>query len=191
MILCMDTAYKFLSLTLIDDNQVIASYNEECFKKQSERIFVEIDKLFKENNLTAQDLDGVCITKGPGSYTGVRIAMTVAKILATQLDIDLYTISTLRLYANNQPNTAVIMDARSSRVYFGVYNGSEEIVADTIINNEQIKDYAKYHLIGDLYLIGQDNINYNISECFLNTQSQWVKEQNKHLVAPVYLKDYA
>jgi len=187
----MDTAYKYLSLTLIDDNKIIASYNEDCFKKQSERIFVEINKLFKDNNLTAQDLDGVCISKGPGSYTGVRIAMTIAKLLTTQLNIDLYTISTLQLYANNEKNTAVIMDARSSRAYFGVYDGSDTVVADTIITNDKINEYNQYNLVGDLGIIGKQNFNYNISQCFFNTQSQWKKEQNKHLVAPVYLKDYA
>ena len=63
----------------------------EAFKKQSETIFVELNRLLKETNLDYKDIDRVIITKGPGSYTGIRIAMTIAKVLCSQMHKELYT----------------------------------------------------------------------------------------------------
>jgi tRNA threonylcarbamoyl adenosine modification protein YeaZ len=186
----MDTCYKDLSLTLIDDNKIVASYNAECFKKQSEMIMVELDNLLKNNNLKLQNLDGICISQGPGSYTGVRIAMTVAKVIASQLKIKLFTISTLRLYANNAENTAVIMDARAKRCYFGIYNKDEVIKEDTIIMVEELKEYNNFNLIGDLELIDLENKFNNVSNCFLNTKEYWTQVENIDTLKPAYLKEY-
>jgi len=190
MILCMDTCYKDLSLTLIDNNSIVDSYNSECFKKQSEMIMVELDNLMKKNNLKLQNLDGICISYGPGSYTGVRIAMTVAKVIASQLKIKLYVISTLRLYANNAKNTAVIMDARAKRCYFGIYDVDKIILEDTIITNEEISNYQDYNFVGDLHLIDLEDHFYNVSECFLNTKDYWIEVENIDAVKPRYLKEY-
>ena len=72
--LCMDSAYKQLVLGLYKDQELLAGISLEAFKKQSETIFVELNRLLKETNLDYKDIDRVIITKGPGSYTGIRIA---------------------------------------------------------------------------------------------------------------------
>ena len=83
--LCMDSAYKQLVLGLYKDKELLAGISLEAFKKQSETIFVELNRLLKETNLDYKDIDRVIITKGPGSYTGIRIAMTIAKVLCSQM----------------------------------------------------------------------------------------------------------
>lgn len=109
--LCMDSAYKQLVLGLYKDQELLAGISLEAFKKQSETIFVELNRLLKETNLDYKDIDRVIITKGPGSYTGIRIAMTIAKVLCSQMHKELYTISTMQLYAGIEKQANVILDA--------------------------------------------------------------------------------
>ena len=78
---------------------------------------MELNRLLKETNLDYKDIDRVIITKGPGSYTGIRIAMTIAKVLCSQMHKELYTISTMQLYAGIEKQANVILDARSQRAY--------------------------------------------------------------------------
>ena len=97
--LCMDTAYKYLSLALIEDGKIIAAIDEECFKKQSELIFVRLGDLFDIANKEPLDIDSVCISEGPGSYTGVRIAMSIAKTICEVANLVLYKIYNFLVFA--------------------------------------------------------------------------------------------
>ena len=114
--LCMDTSHKFLAVSMIKDDQVIASVQEDCWKKQSEYIFPVITKMTEDNNIRPEDIDNVVITKGPGSFTGVRIAMTIAKVFCAMAGKQLYTLETLQLYAGKKDCT-VLLDARGKRAY--------------------------------------------------------------------------
>lgn len=186
--LCMDTSHKYLALAIIKDDILLGSYNELCFKKQSENIFVELDNLFNKLNINIKDIDSICISKGPGSYTGVRIAMSIAKTMCSLKDIPLYTISTLRLYANNKPNTLVILDARSNRAYNAIYDNNKVIIEDNVNELSNI-NIDNYNLIGDLSLFNKEDYYLNIGECFLNTKEYWYKEDKVDYVTPTYLKD--
>ena len=76
--LCMDTSSKFLVLALIQEDELIGKRCLSSWKRQSEMIFPQLTELLAECGLTPKAIDQVVVTKGPGSYTGVRIAMTVA-----------------------------------------------------------------------------------------------------------------
>ena len=118
--LCIDTAYKYLTVCLIKDEEIVGYISNECFKRQSEEVFVALEELFKKSNIDRRDIDSICVSVGPGSYTGVRIAITIAKVYCSISNIDLYKISTLRLYAGGNKNTMVVMDARAKRAYVAV-----------------------------------------------------------------------
>ena len=186
--LCIDTAYKYLTCTIIKDNEILSNYCVECFKKQSEEVFIALDKVFKEANINRKDIDSICVSEGPGSYTGVRIAMSIAKTIGELLKIDVYTISTLRLYANNNENTMVLMDARANRAYVGIYDKDKIIKEDCAIELDKINK-ENYNIIGDCSLIGLDDKYHNIGECFLNTKSYWKKVDNIAYLVPKYLKE--
>lgn len=186
--LCIDTAYKYLTCALIKDNELIASYCKECFKRQSEEVFDALDDVFKKANIDKKDIDSICISEGPGSYTGVRIAMTIAKTISELFNIDLYTISTLRLYASNKPNVMVLMDARASRAYVGIYD-KENIIQDDCAMALTDIDPKDYEVIGDGSLIGKLDTNINISEAFLETKNLWKKVDTIAYLTPKYLKE--
>ena len=186
--LCIDTAYKYLTCVLIKDDEIIASYSKECFKRQSEEVFNALGYVFDEANIDRNAIDSICISEGPGSYTGVRIAMTIAKVIGEVLPVDVYTISSLRLYAANKEKCMVIMDARANRVYCGVYDKDEIILDDCAlpINELDLKDYE---LVGDLSLFGKENDFGNIPEAFLKTKHLWKKIDKIAYLTPKYLKE--
>ena len=156
--LCIDTAYKYLTCVLIKDDQILSSYSKECFKKQSEEAFLALNEVFEKAAVDRRSIDSICISEGPGSYTGVRIAMTIAKVMGEMLPCDVYTISTLRLYAANRNNVMVVMDARADRVYCGIYDGDKIIKEDAAVAIKEL-DVGDYLVVGDGSLVGREN-NY-------------------------------
>lgn len=189
--LCMDSAYKNLIIGLYDENGLIDGIAFEAFKKQSETIFVELERLLKKNDLDYKDFDQIVITKGPGSYTGIRIAMTIAKVLSTQMGQTLKTISTMQLYAGKEEKANVILDARSSRVYAAYLENGKLIEGPKIITLDQVGSFLEAHpapVFGDAYLIGQQGQSSdflkNFGDLLLNAQ----RVENKHTLTPEYLK---
>ena len=181
--LCIDTAYKYLTCALIRDDQIVAAYSKECFKQQSEQVFTAIKEVFAQAQLNKEDIDSICISEGPGSYTGVRIAMTIAKVIGEIKPCDVYTISSLRLYAANRSNCMVVMDARADRVYVGIYNGSETILEDCAIPIKDI-DAGDYVVVGDGALLGRENDYGNIPQAFLLTRHLWKKADQIAYLTP-------
>ncbi len=185
--LCIDTSFRYLGLAIIKDDELIASYQEECAKKLSETIFVILDDLCKKNGIRPKDIDAICIAKGPGSYTGVRVAMTIAKTLAQVSGMTLYTISTLKLYAAGAPKTMVIMDARAERAYVGAYDGEKTLIEDTVMPLVDI-DTEGYGLVGDLHLLGKADKDPDIATAFLKTKGSWQEVKEVAYLVPEYLK---
>ena len=190
--LCMDSAYKHLVIGIYKDQTLLAGIEVEAFKKQSETIFVEMNRLFQEAGLDYADVDRVIITDGPGSYTGIRIAMTVAKVLCTQMNKPLYCISTMQLYAGMNAASNVILDARSKRAYVAhIENG--KIMGDTeILEVDQLPVYLETHpgtLYGDGYLVDQEAQENTFLKNFIELEPQYRLIENVHVLVPQYLKE--
>lgn len=185
--LCMDTSHRHLVLVLMEEDKIIASHQQQAWKKQSETIFVELVSLMESVKWSVDDLNRVVITKGPGSYTGIRIAMSIAKVLCTQKDIELYTISTLQLYAGLQ-DVYVMLDARSNRAYFGnVSNG--KIVDCAIHSLDDLKNKKDKPFVGDVDLIDLEKKEIDFVQNFADLKEYYEKVENKHTLTPEYLKD--
>lgn len=184
--LCMDTSHVFLVLALIQDDKVIAKTQLQCWKKQSEELFPELAKLMDSVSLQPEDIDSVVITEGPGSYTGVRIAMTVAKVFCAMREIPIYTIGTLQLYAGLE-TCRVILDARGQRVYTGVFQNGKTLSGPEVV---AIDDLPKESLqiIGDGHLLNKEDVYPDLAENFLKLKDEWTKAENVHFVKPEYLK---
>ena len=117
--LLIDTSNTQLNVGLCKDKQLIDYISYEAWQRQSELLVVEIDKLLTKHNVNRKDIDGVCVGVGPGSYTGVRIGLTVAKTICYACKCPMYAVSSLQLLKSNNPSI-VIMNARSERSYFSV-----------------------------------------------------------------------
>lgn len=189
--LAMDTAYKYLTLALFRDDELLASVSYECFKHQSEELFPQLEKLLEEADLDWKDIDQVVITDGPGSYTGVRIAMTVAKVLCTQFDLPLYTLSTLQIYGDTEGSVNVMLDARSRRAYVGHMEDGRLTESETILEEPDWQEFIEEHpgkLYGDKLMEEEPQVSDHVSN-FVKLKPLWKRVENVHALVPRYLKE--
>ncbi|AUI72704.1 tRNA (adenosine(37)-N6)-threonylcarbamoyltransferase complex dimerization subunit type 1 TsaB [Companilactobacillus alimentarius] len=123
-ILAFDTSNKPLSVAVVVDGKILAHVESTEQKTHSVTLLPDIKKSLQESNLTMDEIDLIAVAKGPGSYTGVRIAVTVAKTLADTLNKKLVGVSSLKLLAANGDKKHILvplMDARNDNAYAGVY----------------------------------------------------------------------
>lgn len=191
--LVMDTAWKNLVVGLFEDGRQVAGSCEEAFKKQSETLFVRVEQLLDQAGWKLADVDRVVITDGPGSYTGLRIAMTAAKILGSQGGMQVETIPTLALYAGMAPCANVLLDARGGRAY-AAHIESGKVLWSGILPLEEIPAFLNDQpgvLYGEGELASQ---NAHPSD-FLGSFQALLEAGRTHPVAdidalvPVYMKE--
>ncbi|MEH7374347.1 tRNA (adenosine(37)-N6)-threonylcarbamoyltransferase complex dimerization subunit type 1 TsaB [Neobacillus drentensis] len=125
-ILAIDTSNYALGVALLEDNQVLGEYITNLKKNHSVRIMPAIQTLMKDCEEVPGDLTKIVVAKGPGSYTGVRIGVTIAKTLAWTLNIPLVGISSLEILASGVGRyfdgyVSPLFDARRGQVYTGLY----------------------------------------------------------------------
>ena len=187
--LCMDTSHTWLVIGLIKDDQVIGKVQEKCWKKQSEELFPRLTALMNDCHLQPEDIDQIVISKGPGSYTGVRIAMTVAKVFCAMADKPIYTVSTLLLYAGKK-NCRVVTDARGKRVYTCLFFDGKALEEERAVEIENL-EIGDVNIVGDGALVGRQDEWPDIVDNFLELKDEWEKHDNVYLVVPEYLKSSA
>ncbi|MGY0394178.1 tRNA (adenosine(37)-N6)-threonylcarbamoyltransferase complex dimerization subunit type 1 TsaB [Fusobacterium sp. SYSU M8A802] len=132
LVLAIDTATKIGSVALYDDKiGVIGELNIYVKINHSAVIMSMIDNLFKMTKLTINDVDRIAITVGPGSFTGIRIGVAVAKGLCYGTEKSIVGINELDLLANNiegfQGEIVSLIDARKERVYYSIYEKNSEL----------------------------------------------------------------
>ena len=160
IILHLETVTTNCSVSISkDDKIVVLKENNAASYSHSEQLHVFIKEALKEASLSFSDLDAVAISKGPGSYTGLRIGVSAAKGLCFSLDLPLISVPTLQSMAHQvglKPNEVVIpvLDARRMEVYSCVYDSEYKEVRETraeIVNEES---FAKYVSDNKVYVVG-------------------------------------
>lgn len=188
----LDSSSRYLSVG-ISENKVIDSVSYEAWQCQSEHMIPEIDNLLKKNNFTRKDIGKVIVSIGPGSYTGIRIALTIAKVICFSLSIPMVTLSSLEVLQDLDNPSICLMDARSGRSYVGVYDKKKVLLKDDVLTNEEVKEYINKHkdysICGDTKYLGIESKSFDL----VNTMNELAKLSepvNDPLgVKPVYLKD--
>lgn len=121
----IDTANTPLSVAIVKDGQLLAEENAAMAINHSLRAMPAIEELFNKVGMSPADVDAIAVSEGPGSYTGVRIGVTIAKTLAWTLQKPLYGLSSLQVLAGNaiyfNGLICPIMDARRGNVYSAAY----------------------------------------------------------------------
>ncbi len=121
--LIIDTATQFLYVALYEGEQPIDVVYERGQNNHSVTLMPTIEALFDRLTYTIKEVDEIVVGVGPGSYTGVRIGVVVAKMFAWTLEKPLYTISSLALIASSVKNSRVLpyQDARRGNAFLGLY----------------------------------------------------------------------
>ncbi len=157
-ILNIETATKQCSVSVSNNNELIAlrELAEENFN-HAEKLHVFIEEVMTESNIKLSDLNAVSVSKGPGSYTGLRIGVSTAKGLCYALDIPLIAIDTLQIIAKQiQISEGIIqpmIDARRMEVFTASFDKKHQIVGQTkalVLDENSFEDIQeKIHFIGD------------------------------------------
>lgn len=159
-ILNLETATTNCSVSISKGNDIIClKENNAVNYSHSEQLHVFIKEALDEASFSFSDLDAIAVSKGPGSYTGLRIGVSAAKGLCFSLDLPLISVATLESMANqiNIYEGEVIipvLDARRMEVYSSVYNSVYQEVRDTraeVIDEDSFKEFSSYpkvHVVG-------------------------------------------
>lgn len=145
-VLCLDTSSKFLSLAVAKRGKILAQTHRALDRKHSLQLVPLIDKILKKAKLRLQNIDGFCISKGPGSFTGLRIGITTIKGLAFALEKPIVAVGSLDVLAENvkiiktkniPKDICALVDARQNKVYACLYKRE----------NGKIKRASRYFLL--------------------------------------------
>lgn len=159
-ILSIETATTNCSVSISKAGEILVlkEHNEENYT-HSEQLHVFIDQVIKEAGILKNEIDAVAVSKGPGSYTGLRIGVSAAKGLCFALDKPLIAIATLESLSHQiqpQPNEIIIplLDARRMEVYSAVFSSEYEQIRDTKAEVIETASFAEYSDNDKVYLIG-------------------------------------
>ena len=131
-VLVIDSSTPILFLGLLNKGQPVDSLVETLDRQQSEWMVPKVISFLLRHQLKMSDLQAIVVGDGPGSFTGVRLSLTLVKTLCLLKPINVYPISSLHLFAFD-PLSAVWMDARGERMYLGVYEKAKVHVAPMIL----------------------------------------------------------
>lgn len=188
-ILCLETATTNCSVGIAVNGEIKA-IREDNNKQYShaEKLHVFIEEVLKEAHLKPEELDAVAVSKGPGSYTGLRIGVSAAKGLCFSLNIPLISIPTLDLLARKLQISGgfiiPMLDARRMEVYSAVFDENLKQIRKTEAQVLEASSFEKYlseketHFIGNGVLKFED-ICKNPNAIFHKQQFPSVKEMGE------------
>ena len=190
--LLLDSSDKNLTVALAMDGK-IDEISYPAWQRQSELMVREIDNLFVRDGFDKKDLDCVVCSRGPGSYTGVRIALSIAKTIVFALRIPLYLASSLEVLKDGDKPSICLMNARAKRSYIRLCNATDFKGQDEIKTNAEVLEFIAKHpdfsVCGDVSYLGISAPTPAISSNLLGCVDQAHLCENPLGARPVYLKD--
>ncbi|WP_394342050.1 tRNA (adenosine(37)-N6)-threonylcarbamoyltransferase complex dimerization subunit type 1 TsaB [Mangrovimonas spongiae] len=159
MILSIETATTNCSVALSKEGKTIAVIEDyDKGYSHAERLHVYINRILSENNIDKSQLDAIAVSKGPGSYTGLRIGVSTAKGLAYALEKPLIAVSTLESLSrqvNIEGGYIVpMLDARRMEVYSAVFNTDFSLARDIKAEVLEENSFQEYLEKEKVYFIG-------------------------------------
>lgn len=144
-LLAFDTSNQPLSVALLEDDKTVADLTLTVKKNHSTSLMPTIDFLVAQAGWQPSDLERIVVAQGPGSYTGLRVAVATAKTLAYSLGIDLVGMSSLQALCDLEVGGLVIplIDARRQNVYVGFYEAGQIVSPERHASLADVLDFAK------------------------------------------------
>lgn len=189
----LDSSNTSLTVGLAKDDILLESISYEAWQTQSEHMIPELNKLLDKYDVNRNQISDVVVAIGPGSYTGVRIAITIAKTIAAVLPVKVYAISSLRCQKDGKNPSICVINARSGRSYFGVYEDDKVLVEDMILTNDKVQEYINEHpdfvVCGNATYLGVNGKRPDIARELLSLKKVVAPVSDPLAVKPVYMKD--
>ena len=182
--LFIDTSLSDVSIALLKDGKLLSCIHNNIPGEHSVYVSKYIEDILEENNKSSDDVNEIIVVNGPGSFTGIRIGVTIAKIFAYLKKIRIVTITSLqaRAIGNNNNYILSLIDAKHDNYYVGLYDSKYNKITEEFASIDKVEELKeKYNPL----VVTPDN-NYNIEEIVEYTKS--FEGQNPHTVDPIYLK---
>lgn len=198
--LFFDTSSDLLKVSLIKDDKIIFDKELHTKNDHSSYLVPTIDDAFKSNNIDFKELDEIIVGNGPGSFTGTRISIAVAKTYAFSFNIPVYMISSLEelIYDNDGYDFYVpIIEEKKDNLYFSIFDKDKKRVMDDTYSSTEYMYKKLEELEGKILLISLSNKEYekydtvkasiNALNIMKNIDVNNEKV-NPHLLKPNYIK---
>ena len=190
-ILFLDTSSFFVTVAILEDDKILYEFKDVITDDMSSRIMPIISEGFNSVAFSIKDIDKIFVVNGPGSFTGVRIGVTIAKTIAWALKIKISTISSLEYLATTKCDTKYVVpmiDARRGFVFAGVYdNELNRYLDDQYIKYDDLSEYFNEGTIVSLSDF-ENSIKPNLD--IVKIINKHINDDgiNAHSVRPNYLK---
>ena len=179
--LLIDTHDKNVLLVLYKDGKVLDKINKESNMRHSEITMPSLIDLIDRNGLTIHNIDEIFTVVGPGSFTGVRIGVSIAKTMAYLLKKPIRSISSIDLeYFSNGLKNGLYSIAEKNGYFVCEYGN--DLVSNMNIKYYSLDEYNELYNDREIY----SNIEYNFDEIYKHASKQ--EALNPHLVNPIYIK---
>ncbi|MBP1930042.1 tRNA (adenosine(37)-N6)-threonylcarbamoyltransferase complex dimerization subunit type 1 TsaB [Ammoniphilus resinae] len=181
-VLGIDTSNLVMSIAVVENNRLLGEYTTNLKKNHSIRLMPAISLLLEELGMGPEELQGVAVAGGPGSYTGIRIGLTTAKTMAWSLGIPLAGVSSLEAIAANasfaKAYICPLMDARRGQVYTALFNEENRLQPDRIrLLDEWLGELhpkgERVLFLGDDVRLHQEKIGQVLGDLALFGPAEW------------------
>ena len=182
--LFIDTSLEDVSIALVKDDKELSLIHENIPGKHSIYVTKYIDDILKENNLSPESVDEIIVVNGPGSFTGIRIGVTIAKMFAYLENIRIVTITSLKARVIGEKSNYLLttIDAKHGNYYVGLYDENYNTIEEKFSNEEEIEKIINKF---SPKIVDREK-PYNIEE--IVKYSKKLESENPHSVNPIYLK---
>lgn len=163
--LVFDTCFSKSYIVLKNNDEILSSVVIESTDTNYHSVFLipKIRDILKENHILIKDIDAIGINIGPGSFTGIRAGITIARVLAQQVNTKLVGVSSLQILSKlnkTMQKTVVVTDARKNNVYYAEYLGDKVLVEPCLLEKELLLS----KISPDNILICDNSISLYLSE---------------------------
>lgn len=182
--LFIDTSLEDVSIALIKDEKILSKINKNIPGKHSIYVTQYVDDILKESNLSPKDVDEIIVVNGPGSFTGIRIGVTISKMFAYLQKIRIVSITSLlaRAIGVNSNYILSTIDAKHDNYYIGLYDKTYNKIVEKFANIKEIEEIKKEYSPS----VVDTSKEYSIEEIVKYTKN--LPNENPHSVNPIYLK---
>lgn len=180
--LFISTYNEIILIALINNNKIIQELKKETYKNHSEYIVPMIQEILLSNDLTTKDLNEIIVVNGPGSFTGTRLGVTDAKMLAYTLNIPIKTISSIEAIAfSHEEENKIIEIPDSKGKYLGIFENNKLINEIIYLKNEEATEYIKQY---NYPIFTNNDIKLNK----IIDKLEQIEYTEVHNVNPIYIK---
>ena len=182
--LFIDTSLSDVFISLLKDERVLSTIHNNIPGEHSIYVTKYIENILKSNNILPKQVNEIVVVNGPGSFTGIRIGVTIAKMFAYILKIRIVAITSLKARVIGKKGEYLLstINAKHNNYYVGLYDKNYNNILEEFLPKDEVDNIIKKYNP----LVITEEENYDIEEIIKYTKR--LESINPHVVNPIYLK---